>query len=605
MATERKIEGQMKYRLSSPDGADRYLVAPELSHFKPAGQVRVVQIEDRYVDSADWALTRAGFSARLRRTSRETTIVLKRQATPDGPLPRREELEGPADQQQPPQDWPASPARSVVLELCGDAPLVELLTIRQMRRVRRLEHAETKVDLSVDEVEVLLDGRTVARFDELEVELDAGPDAPLAALGELLDRDRGLRRSTRSKLDRAVRAIVKALPSMPEEVHQHWLEAPPALLGGRRQRSRAEARTAGGPSSNADADGAAADADGAAAGDSDTAEVAARRRLAFPANRARLARRGAPGPARPGRPAGRQPARGCPQGDQVPLRQDAGKEKGTRDGSDVEDLHDMRVATRRIRAAWRVFDDAFKPGKTRKLRRHLRTIADRLGAVRDLDVLIEELEAYRLGLDPDQQPGLEPLLALWRRQRGSARDLLIAEMDSGRYGSFIEEMKEFLDAGANEAATVASPTLPHRVRDRAPSQIWAAYEAVRAYELVLPWADVETLHQLRIATKWLRYDLEFFGETLGSDAARLLDRVVALQDYLGCLNDADVAARLTRDILVSRSGELSRAETDAIGAYLHSRERELARRRRALGPVWRAVAGAPFRRALGRATASL
>ena len=36
------------------------------------------------------------------------------------------------------------------------------------------------------------------------------------------------------------------------------------------------------------------------------------------------------------------------------------KEKGTRDGSDVEDLHQMRVSTRRMRAAWRVFDDAFK-----------------------------------------------------------------------------------------------------------------------------------------------------------------------------------------------------------------------------------------------------
>ena len=63
---------------------------------------------------------------------------------------------------------------------------------------------------------------------------------------------------------------------------------------------------------------------------------------------------------------------------------------------------------------------------------------------------------------------------------------------------------------------MASPTLPHRVRDRAPSQVWAAYEAVRAYDPVLPWADVETLHRLRIAAKWLRYDLEFFGEALGS-----------------------------------------------------------------------------------------
>jgi CHAD domain-containing protein len=116
---------------------------------------------------------------------------------------------------------------------------------------------------------------------------------------------------------------------------------------------------------------------------------------------------------------------------------------------------------------------------------------------------------------------------------------------------------------------------------------------------------VETLHELRIASKWLRYTLEFFGETLGPDSERLLARVGALQDHLGGLHDADVATKLARDLLVARAGELSKLETEAIGAYLNSREREVARRQRTLGPIWRAVNGAPFRRALGRAAASL
>jgi CHAD domain-containing protein len=281
------------------------------------------------------------------------------------------------------------------------------------------------------------------------------------------------------------------------------------------------------------------------------------------------------------------------------------REAGTRDGDDAEDLHAMRVAVRRMRAAWRVFDDAFKSSRTKRLRRRLESLSDKLGSVRDLDVLTQGLEAYRLGLDPEQQPGLDPLLSLWARQRSSARRQLIQELDSGGYSAFVREMEEFLAAGSNAAASVPTPTIPHRVRDRAPSQIWAAYETVRAYELVLPWADIETIHELRIATKWLRYTLEFFGETLGPDGPRLLGRVAALQDFLGDLHDADVAAKLARDLLVARAGELSRTETEAIGAYLHSRERELVRRRRSLGPVWRAVNGAPFRRALGRAAAAL
>ena len=62
-----------------------------------------------------------------------------RTTSSDGSLARREELEGPADRTAEPHDWPASAARSLILELCGDAPLVELVTVRQLRRKRRLK----------------------------------------------------------------------------------------------------------------------------------------------------------------------------------------------------------------------------------------------------------------------------------------------------------------------------------------------------------------------------------------------------------------------------------------------------------------------------------
>jgi CHAD domain-containing protein len=557
--TGRRAEVEAKYSIRSRGAGDRYLVAPEVGPFKPAGQVRKVTLEDRYVDTADWALARAGFAARLRRTGRGTSIELKRQAPPEGRLHRREELSGRADPDLAPTGWPASPARSVILELCGDAGLEELLTIAQARDVRRLESDGTRVALSVDRVEVQAAGRALDSYEELEVELEAGSEEPLDVLAGVLDGDPNLRRSARSKFERAVRAIRKQLASMPEETQRRWAGAPAGLAGkgdSAGPGTAVPATSGGGPRTL----GVLPD---------DTLPEAARKIIACHFARLRA------------------------------------KEKATRSGSHVEDLHDMRVAARRMRAAWRVFDDAFRPGRTRSLRRRLRTLSSRLGAVRDLDVLIESLETYQAGLDPEDREGLEPLLSLWRRQRDTARELLMDELDSPRHARFVEDMEAFLEAGAMAAATVASPTLPHRVRDRLPSQIWAAYEAVRAYDLVLPWADVETLHQLRIASKWLRYDLEFFGETLGPDGARLTERVVALQDFLGCLHDADVAAKLARDVLVARAGELTGPERDAIGAYLHSREREVARRRRALGPVWRAVTGAPFRRALGRATAAL
>lgn len=574
MAAARKIEVEMKYEVATPGGGDRYLVAPELGPFAPDGQVRSVRVEDRYVDSAGWALARAGFATRLRKTSRGTEIGLKSHTASGGRLQRREEIEGPADEELVPAGWPASQARTVILELCGDEPLVELLTVRQMRRVRPLQAGATRAELSVDEVEVVSGNRVLDTFEELEVELKRGDEKPLAALVALFDADAGLRPVSRSKLDRAVKSVLAAVPSMTPEAQGRWLAAPPELLAGQPEPDH----------TRVEANGSAPAAEGGV-------------------NKSATRTRTGP------RSIGIGAEDSLPEAAAKVLRFHFSKmqrrEAGTRTGVDVEELHDMRVSTRRMRAAWRIFDGAFKAGKTKKIRRHLETLADRLGAVRDLDVLIESLEAYSVGLDEEQRPGLEPLLSLWRRQRANARTQLIAELDSDGYSSFIREMEEFLEAGANTAAAVATPTAPHRVRDRAASEIWATYEAVRAYELVLPWADVETLHDLRIAAKWLRYALEFFGETLGPDGVRLLARVVALQDHLGLLHDADVATKLARDLLVARAGELSKPETEAIGAYLHSREREVARRRRALGPIWRAVNGAPFRRALGRATAAL
>ena len=626
MATERKIEVELKYQVTTPGGADRYLVAPEIGPFKPVGPIRSVRLEDGYVDSADWGLARAGFAARLRRTSAGTLISVKAHATSGVRLHRREEIEGPADAASAPRDWPDSQARTVVLELCGDEPLIELLKIRQLRRVRRLEAGESRAELSLDEVEVFGNDTLLERFDELEVELKKGGEEPLEALADLFDRDEALRPVSGSKLDRAVLAMRTALPTMPEAVRRRWSTAPPELLDGKSKAARRKGRAA---SEGATTDGLArpprdatrSSTDPAATSETDpgTSRVSeAEPAASAPGGPESESSESQPEPApqtpilarRPGpRTLGIVADDSLPEAARKVLRfhfaRMQNREAGARNGDDAEDLHDMRVAVRRMRAAWRVFDDAFKSSRTKRLRRRLESLSDKLGSVRDLDVLTQGLEAYRLGLDPEQQPGLDPLLSLWARQRSSARRQLIEELDSGGYSAFVREMEEFLAAGSNAAASVPTPTIPHRVRDTAPSQIWAAYEAVRAYELVLPWADIETIHQLRIATKWLRYTLEFFGETLGPDGPRLLGRVAALQDFLGDLHDADVAAKLARDVLVARAGELSRTETEAIGAYLHSRERELVRRRRSLGPIWRAVNGAPFRRALGRAAAAL
>ena len=213
-------------------------------------------------------------------------------------------------------------------------------------------------------------------------------------------------------------------------------------------------------------------------------------------------------------------------------------------------------------------------------------------------------DSYRNDQPVREQRALEPLLRDWREHRDDARVLLVRELDSDAYRRWVDDYRDFV---RTEGAGVlpVQPTQPHRVRDTAGSRIWTAYEQVRGYEPVLRWADVETLHELRISGKWLRYTLEFVRDALGDDAAPLIARVTALQDHLGLMNDAHITAGMARTFLVDHAAELSPLESAAIGRYLVDRERELARLRRTVGPAWRGVSGLGFRRALGRLVAGL
>ncbi len=94
-------------------------------------------------------------------------------------------------------------------------------------------------------------------------------------------------------------------------------------------------------------------------------------------------------------------------------------------------------------------------------------------------------------------------------------------------------------------------------------------------------------------------------EALGRDAGLVIEKIVALQDHLGWLHDADVAAALARQYLVEHAGDLTELESAAIGRYLVDRERELARLRRTVGGPWRGLSSLAFRRALGRLVAGL
>ena len=108
------------------------------------------------------------------------------------------------------------------------------------------------------------------------------------------------------------------------------------------------------------------------------------------------------------------------------------RESATRAGN-VLALKQMRVATRRMRATWRVFDAAFSGAHAEHFDIGLRRVAGLLGAVRDLDVLIDLIAG---------RSDLAPLAASWRARRDAAFVELVGHLDSPGYGRFIDELLE-------------------------------------------------------------------------------------------------------------------------------------------------------------------
>ncbi len=594
------LEIELKYRMTDAATGERLLGADDLAGLVAAAPVETVVHEDRYVDTPDGALAAAGYAGRFRSSGDATVITLKglRRQDGGGAAHRREELEGPADLDVAATAWPESAARDAVISIVGETTLGELVRVRQVRRKRDYAADGTVVELSVDDVEVVMGDRVIERFAELEVELRQGDEAALEPLVDLLSEIEELVPAETSKLERAMEAVRRE--AEPGEAE------PDESEDGEPHDGRPSGGVAGIPVMDTAVDLAtvdlATDVADADAGD-------ARLEPAEPAE-PEVAAEPVPEPPRiivpktPGVLADDHLAEAARKVLRFHLARMITREAGTRVGKDPEELHGMRVATRRQRAAWRVFGDAFDLDRTDRYRRRLKLVAGDLGGVRDLDVLIEAGEAYQRRQSAVEARAFEPLLASWRVQRDVAREVLIKELDSNRYRKWLDAYVEFLQADGVGARQVG-PTDPHRVRDTMPSRIWTAYEVVRAYEPVMRWADVTTLHDLRIAAKWLRYTLEFVREALGRDAGPVIEKVVALQDHLGWLHDADVAANLARGYLVEHAGRLSEAESAAIGRYLVDRERELARLRRTVGPAWRGVASLAFRRSLGRVVAGL
>ena len=225
-------------------------------------------------------------------------------------------------------------------------------------------------------------------------------------------------------------------------------------------------------------------------------------------------------------------------------------EAGTRSGEDIESLHDMRVATRRMRAAFDIFKNEFRKKTVNPYLSELRHVGRVLGKVRDLDVFNEKAARYLDQLPDVNRNGLDPLLSMWQAQLSDARAELVAYFDTQDYQEFKVGFNYFVQTpGYASQRTKGDEPSPNQVYQAVPCIIYTRLAAIRAFNPLINSATIPQLHALRIEFKKLRYAFEYFSEVLGNEAKQVVDLIKELQDHLGDLHDSDVACQILNNFL--------------------------------------------------------
>ena len=240
-------------------------------------------------------------------------------------------------------------------------------------------------------------------------------------------------------------------------------------------------------------------------------------------------------------------------------------EPGVRRGDDPEDVHQARVATRRLRSDLKTFAAAFS-GDVAGLRDELAWLGGHLGAVRDADVLLERRAAAGA---PDA------VTAVLGAERDAARAELVAALDSARYRTLVGGLRGV------EADDVSDRVLTKVVRRRW-KQLKDAHSALGSHP------EDDALHELRIRAKRVRYAAEASSPVLGKPVARLAKALARLQDALGGLQDAAVA-----EAWLTRTAQSAPSDVAFACGVLVARERDAREvARRAWPDAWDGVVAA-------------
>lgn len=244
--------------------------------------------------------------------------------------------------------------------------------------------------------------------------------------------------------------------------------------------------------------------------------------------------------------------------------------EGAATQDEPEYIHQMRVATRRLRAALRLFKPLLPPELEAALLPPLRERMALLGAARDMDVLLGEIAAPVMK-SLAGEPRLAALVGVITERRHGRRRAAMHDLRGPRFGQFVLLAGDLLhrapfDPPAAATAESLAAFADARIR-KLRKKVLRLAQAART-------DDPASLHALRIGIKRLRYALEFFAPLArGKSLDKQLERLTALQDTLGQINDLANAGRLLMDC--AREDNRLREAVTLIGGWHGPRHTQL------------------------------
>ncbi|MBN1764455.1 MAG: CHAD domain-containing protein [Sedimentisphaerales bacterium] len=215
---------------------------------------------------------------------------------------------------------------------------------------------------------------------------------------------------------------------------------------------------------------------------------------------------------------------------------------GIHENKDIECVHQARVASRRLRAALRIFQNCFAPKKYKKWRQEVRRLTKGLGTARDNDVAIIFLQSTLKDLTEKKlRPGIKRFLLRLAQERKAIQPKVINVVNRLDQGQILDQM--FAEVGGIQFALKRRG--PERkslfLFEHARRQILNCINHIMQFQpsLANPHA-IDDHHQMRIAAKRLRYTMEIYQTVFDGQLDPFIKTAKKLQTLLGNIHDCDV-----------------------------------------------------------------